>query len=136
MQLFVMLADVNRLKLINDTFGHLSGDAAILMVSQVLTFLKDTVQVCARIGGDEFVYLAAVEEGSGVIEYMLEQFRSCLEEENEASSLEFDVTFSYGYYCGRLLEDHTLDDYIHIADQKMYEMKHQSREPEQGKNFQ
>ena len=136
MQLFVMLADVNRLKLINDTFGHLSGDAAILMVSQVLTCLKDTVQVCARIGGDEFVYLAAVEEGSGVIEHMLEQFRSCLEEENEASSLEFDVTFSYGYYCGRLLEDHTLDDYIHIADQKMYEMKHQSREPEQGKNFQ
>ena len=126
MLLFV-LADVNRLKLINDTFGHLSGDKAIKMVSRVLTCLEGGSQICARIGGDEFVYMAACRDEDEMPDVIKSMFNEELKKENAQSDLEFEVTFSYGYYWGRPLEGYQLDDYIRIADKRMYNMKNNTR---------
>lgn len=53
----VMQIDVNRMKQINDTFGHLAGDAALVHVAQTIRAHLDESALCARVGGDEFVIL-------------------------------------------------------------------------------
>ena len=69
--LALLMVDVDRFKDVNDTYGHLSGDAVL---RRLVEALKDAVgsrdSVCARLGGDEFVVLldADAEAASAVAE--------------------------------------------------------------------
>jgi diguanylate cyclase (GGDEF)-like protein len=51
---FVMFVDLDGLKTINDTYGHFTGDAALIHVAEILAPMLRTTDVIARIGGDEF----------------------------------------------------------------------------------
>jgi diguanylate cyclase (GGDEF)-like protein len=53
----VLCVDVDRLKAINDDFGHGAGDAALAAVCRALLDNVRTIDVVARVGGDEFVVL-------------------------------------------------------------------------------
>ncbi|MEO1537884.1 MAG: EAL domain-containing protein [Pseudomonadota bacterium] len=53
----VLQVDVNRMKQINDTYGHLAGDAALVHFAEAYQKIADPVWLCARTGGDEFVLL-------------------------------------------------------------------------------
>lgn len=50
----VMFVDLNRLKSVNDEYGHNAGDAALIHVAKVLSEHVRATDVVARIGGDEF----------------------------------------------------------------------------------
>ena len=52
--LFVLMADLDQLKMINDNFGHMEGDNAITVAANALNTSCDLNEVCARIGGDEY----------------------------------------------------------------------------------
>jgi diguanylate cyclase (GGDEF)-like protein len=52
--LTLMLIDLDRLKAINDTLGHHSGDVAIRLVAELLGKEVRATDICARLGGDEF----------------------------------------------------------------------------------
>lgn len=71
---WLMFVDLDSLKLINDTFGHLAGDAAIIHVAEILGRQLRVGDTVARIGGDEFGLLleridrtAAYEKASQLI---------------------------------------------------------------------
>jgi diguanylate cyclase (GGDEF)-like protein len=53
----VLLGDLDRFKEINDRYGHPAGDATLIVVGQVLRGATRTVDVVARVGGDEFALL-------------------------------------------------------------------------------
>ena len=53
----VLCVDIDRLKAINDDFGHEAGDGALVAVSRALLDNVRNVDVVARIGGDEFAVL-------------------------------------------------------------------------------
>jgi diguanylate cyclase (GGDEF)-like protein len=53
----VMYIDVDGLKAINDTFGHIAGDEALIEVSQLLVSSVRNSDCVARMGGDEFAIL-------------------------------------------------------------------------------
>ena len=57
--LSIVFVDVNQLKYVNDTYGHLAGDALLRQVAIALTDSVRTEDVVARFGGDEFVVLLA-----------------------------------------------------------------------------
>jgi diguanylate cyclase (GGDEF)-like protein/PAS domain S-box-containing protein len=58
---YVFFMDVDGLKEINDTYGHLAGDHALRCAADVLRGTFRTSDVIGRIGGDEFAALAMVE---------------------------------------------------------------------------
>lgn len=55
--LSIVMSDVNGLKLINDSFGHASGDQLLIKTAKVLTDACRADDIVARIGGDEFIML-------------------------------------------------------------------------------
>jgi diguanylate cyclase (GGDEF)-like protein len=59
-QTCVLCLDVDRLKAINDRFGHKAGDRALVMVAQAVSRNLRPADVFARLGGDEFAVLLPV----------------------------------------------------------------------------
>jgi two-component system cell cycle response regulator len=55
----LLIADLDHLKQVNDTFGHSAGDVAIRHVSSLLTELSRDNDTAARLGGEEFALLLA-----------------------------------------------------------------------------
>jgi diguanylate cyclase (GGDEF)-like protein len=53
----LLLCDLDRLKLVNDRFGHAAGDDALVAVASMLVKGKRSIDAAARIGGDEFALL-------------------------------------------------------------------------------
>ena len=63
----VLFIDLDDFKLINDTYGHAAGDAALQAVAQTLKHLTRASDVVARLGGDEFaVILAELDERQAI----------------------------------------------------------------------
>lgn len=54
-QLAVMVLDLDRFKLVNDTLGHAAGDAVLVAVTQRLRDAMRPSDLLARIGGEEFL---------------------------------------------------------------------------------
>jgi diguanylate cyclase (GGDEF)-like protein len=64
-----LLVDLDRLKTVNDTYGHSAGDAAIVAVAEAIRACARPTDVSCRIGGDEFLLLlpgVGVDEGAQV----------------------------------------------------------------------
>jgi diguanylate cyclase (GGDEF)-like protein/PAS domain S-box-containing protein len=61
-QLYILFADVDGLKAINDRYGHQEGDAVLLKTASVLRKTFRESDVIARIGGDEFVVIILPDE--------------------------------------------------------------------------
>lgn len=123
--IFVVSADMNDMKYINDNFGHSAGDDALIITAKALTeAAEDEETVCSRFGGDEFVAARicrgdAVERGRSY----QERFREALERLNNESGYPFKVVVSIGVYCAPLDGIDNVDSLIELADRLMYEDK-------------
>jgi diguanylate cyclase (GGDEF)-like protein len=53
----VLLLDIDKFKVINDSYGHLVGDAVIQAVAQFIRGAIRSIDVAARVGGDEFAII-------------------------------------------------------------------------------
>lgn len=122
--LYVFFTDMDGLKYINDTFGHVEGDFAIATVARALEKVSKKDSACARLGGDEFI-CAFVEETD--MHYTAEEFQSRLEEciQNAKGVAEkpYPVSASVGMIFETISENMDLDAVINRADDKMYERK-------------
>lgn len=115
--------DLDYLKQINDKYGHALGDLAIKTVADVLKKNARSIDVAARMGGEEFnVILPGVDSKGGLI--AAERIRSAIAE----CSLEKigKITASIG--VATFLE-HTnkLEELMEITDQAMYSSKRNGR---------
>lgn len=82
----VLLADLDRFKGINDTFGHLVGDKALRAVADILRASVRKADILARFGGDEFVILMPqADESKGRI--LADRIQSLIREWNEKEHL-------------------------------------------------
>jgi diguanylate cyclase (GGDEF)-like protein len=63
-RLLLIYADLDNMKRINDKYGHMEGDAALIEAADVLREVFRESDLIARIGGDEFVIMAVDSDGA------------------------------------------------------------------------
>ena len=119
----VFFIDLNGMKLINDTFGHDAGDAALSETAQLLTSAFRESDIVARLGGDEFAILAADCDAEGAA-----TMRGRIDQNVEASNqgtrpYAFRLSVSVGTAVFDPLAPRELDALLEAADQAMYEQK-------------
>jgi diguanylate cyclase (GGDEF)-like protein len=122
--LFVCVSDLNGLKHLNDNYGHAAGDEALLAVANVLTASAPTGSKVVRIGGDEFLIFAAIDSASNEADTFPDKVDNGIEEYNKSHSNPYQVGASYGWVVLPPKDGmSSLDEYIEMADAKMYEMR-------------
>lgn len=114
----IVMADVNGLKLINDSFGHALGDELIKKVSEVIGKGCRADDIIARLGGDEFVILLPKTDN-----YKTEQIIKRIEGEalkEKVGSIEISVSF--GWETKNNVEEE-IQDILKKAEDYMYKKK-------------
>ena len=120
-------ADLDGLKLINDTYGHSEGSAAITMTAEILGRTFRNSDVVARIGGDEFAILAqnaSEDERSIIVDRLEENFRAF----NAQDGHSYRLSLSMGAVLVDAENNLSVDDLICKADEAMYAHK-RSKKP-------
>lgn len=121
---FVCVADLNGLKYLNDTYGHPAGDEAIAAVSSILLKSSPDGTRIVRTGGDEFLLFAALSPQDADLHKMEELIDTRVKKYNADHDNPYDVGVSYGWVLLPVRKDMIdLDEYVEMADKKMYEMK-------------
>ena len=122
----VVSIDMNMLKLINDSLGHLTGDEAIRVIgSAIQKAFSEVDSIVARTGGDEFAVLLPNAEAKEV-EENLEFLKDYLESKDK--NTEYPLSASYGYAMKSEFEsDASYEKVMRLADDRMYKMKKASK---------
>ena len=122
--MFLMLMDANDFKMINDKYGHLEGDKALVAIANILKNAisnTDKDYFLARYGGDEFIIVGEIKSQDDVDELMLQ-----IEEEekryNKETKNKYNIKLSIGYSL-RNNEHTSVESLIEAADNKMYARK-------------
>lgn len=123
-QLTIVLADLDRLKYINDTFGHTEGDFAIRAVALALQAVCPENSLFTRFGGDEML---AVCCGRLEPEDVRNAFAGHFKKFNANSKKEYDVEASIGIYITGENDVLSFEELIEKSDRLMYEEKERHR---------
>lgn len=126
-KLLIIMADLDLLKHINDNFGHIEGDNAITIAANALNTCCKLGEVCARIGGDEYAIVGIGEYTDEMIDGYFDYIRDYFERYNSNSGKPYTVGISLGFYCGVPDENSEFQEYMKIADDRMYENKHERK---------
>lgn len=120
---FLILIDMDKFKEINDNFGHVVGDDALINAAKLLRgSCKRKADYVARLGGDEFVIIGQCEDVAAV-DMIIDRMDDVINKFNKISRKPYKIQFSAGYTIYDGSTDATLDMLISEADHKMYEVK-------------
>lgn len=124
-RLSVLMLDIDNFKVINDQYGHLEGDAALVRLANVLKVSVPRDFIIGRFGGDEFI-IAGEAEDEMQLDWVSMSIREALDISNREASAPFSFTVSIGrarVETGR----ETVCDLIHTADMDLYHAKRKKR---------
>lgn len=115
--------DLDHLKQINDKYGHVYGDLAIKQISSVLKQNARSIDVPARIGGEEFnVLLPGIDSKGAMI--AAERIRKAI----EATPIETVGTITASLGVATFLEHaNNIEELLELTDQAMYHSKRNGR---------
>lgn len=124
--LHVIILDVDYFKSINDKYGHIEGDAALIRVAEALkNVCANRSYFAARYGGDEFVLVGALADETEMQSLKAEVAREAASI-CERDHLPYALTLSIG--CAKYSPSFaTVQDFIQAADAELYEAKRQRR---------
>ena len=89
-----LMADLDRFKHVNDTFGHLAGDSVLVQFARILLASVGPADTVARLGGDEFVVLlpGADEERAATVACIIrQQTRAWTQQSETAAGLDVSI---------------------------------------------
>jgi diguanylate cyclase (GGDEF)-like protein/PAS domain S-box-containing protein len=117
----LLFADLDDLKTINDTFGHLEGDQALIEIARIVKENFRDPDIIARIGGDEFVILAIEGASEAGSELLLERLRKTLDLYNTMESdRKYRLSLSMGAVAYDPEQPVSIEALLSQADKKMY----------------
>lgn len=120
--LAVMMIDLDRFKIVNDTLGHQTGDSLLTHAAGILKECVGEKDIIARLGGDEFIVLLPIladyDEIGFVADRMLRRLKEPFVLENQPFYLSASIGVSLFPRDGR-----DVDSLIRFADLAMYHAK-------------
>jgi diguanylate cyclase (GGDEF)-like protein len=123
----ILFCDVDHFKVVNDTLGHLAGDAFLGEVARRLTAGTDATDLVARIGGDEFVVLLeSVNEPTDAV-LVAHRLKDEIARSWAHEGHVFHLTVSMGVATTGD-PDASIDDLLRRADIAMYRAKDRGRD--------
>ena len=111
----IVMADLDNLKVINDGYGHKTGDASIIKAADLLKKSFRSEDILARIGGDEFGILLP-ETGAVELSDIIARFNREIEKQGDPL-----LNLSLGWATAR--KSSSLVELMHQADVQMYREK-------------
>ncbi|MFU2210488.1 putative bifunctional diguanylate cyclase/phosphodiesterase [Solidesulfovibrio sp. C21] len=118
----VVYLDIDRFKLVNKTFGHVTGDRLLMIIANRLQKLLRDVDTLARFGGDEFAILVEDLAGLADASAMADNVLRHLAAPFRLKKQEIFVTCSIGVVLGSGAYEHP-DQVLRDADNAMYSSK-------------
>jgi diguanylate cyclase (GGDEF)-like protein len=124
------LIDLDNMKTINDSYGHIAGDEVLKYLVSVLTEHCRSYDLIGRFGGDEFMLCMQNHDDSQTLK-VCERIVTALDKHpltlpNSSDSIFLRI--SVGIVAGYVQNDRPLAWFIHEADQAMYQAKQNNNE--------
>ena len=121
--------DMNRLKYINDNYGHIEGDFAICTLAHAVREICGDEAVCARFGGDEFDCIIFADDITELTEEDLGcRLQQCIDETEGVSQKPYLITASIGVVARERTDELDVEQMIGKADTLMYSNKRKAKE--------
>ena len=125
--LWVVMADLDHFKSVNDTYGHEAGDAVLKKFAEVLRANTRLSDISGRTGGEEFLLVVTHADESGAM-IVVERIRKELEAERflwKGSKVQVTASFGIAGFSGKHAPE--FSDLVAEADAALYRAKHQGR---------
>jgi diguanylate cyclase (GGDEF)-like protein len=126
--IYLLYADLDNLKDINDSLGHHYGDTALTDLANILRNNFRESDIIARIGGDEFVVFPMANEGDDT-ENIIERLYRAIDLYNTQQNRPYTLSISVGTACFNPERPCPADQLLAQADLAMYAQKKQIRTP-------
>ena len=126
--LTLLMLDLDHFKAINDRYGHLEGDRALVAFAQAVKSQLRASDAVGRLGGEEFgvlLPLTTLAEGLEAAHRILQSVRAL--QLNDDTGQAYRITTSLGVGAFRQ-NDRSLRDMLDRADQALYLAKHRGRD--------
>ncbi|MEA3240619.1 MAG: diguanylate cyclase [Pseudomonadota bacterium] len=121
----MIMIDIDHFKMVNDTYGHRTGDGVLRVVSGIIKKEIRDIDSVARYGGEEFAVILPHTILSPTLE-VAERLRAKVEESRFSyKGKQFSVTISLG--VGEIQEEDTLETFIQRVDAALYAAKNAGR---------
>lgn len=117
--LTAVMIDMDKLKYINDVFGHKDGDYAISTLGSVILSFCDIDDISGRTGGDEF-YIIMPRKDEAYAVGIVEKIRNKLKEIGMNNNKDYEIDISCGIYSAKIKEQNGLEDFLRESDERMY----------------
>lgn len=124
--LAVFYIDLDNFKPINDSAGHKTGDLVLQEVARRLKASLRSTDICARIGGDEFVVIATQIEQEQYVQEIAAKLLKQLQQPVEIDGHSYELGASIGVSL-HPRHGQELAELLEKADSAMYQVKQQGR---------
>lgn len=119
----LLFIDLDNLKAINDSYGHLIGDEALRIAAHRLQEAARPPDVVARVGGDEFLVLMFGPISTDALDVLPTQLHTALQEPVDIESATIRFSASIGITIRKPHDERTLPELLRDADAAMYRAK-------------
>lgn len=117
----LLIVDADKFKVINDTYGHVEGDNALIHIAHALTNVQEDGLRVYRYGGDEFI-VTSEDASDEALSRIARKIQEAVATEREQMNVPYDLSVSVGYTKFELT-DVEPSDIVNRADSKLYEEK-------------
>lgn len=125
LQMYIAMLDIDHFKMINDHFGHNTGDAALIEFSKKVNENLDESDIFGRIGGEEFALSLLSEDQEGMLK-KLDVLREAISQillTKDENTIHFTVSIG----VAAATQSDTIDTLLDRADQELYRAKNDGR---------
>lgn len=125
-KIMLMFIDLDGLKVINDTYGHSTGDEAICSIADILRKSCTNGEVFCRFGGDEFIVFGA-DYSEAQAEELTMKITNNIEQFNNSENVKFKLSASTGFVIAIPKNGEDIFYFVTEADKQMYNEKRKKK---------